>query len=78
MQMLSCSVATYCVGEACSGAAVLLVSEDLDEILQLSDRFYVMSNGELALESTPEKANIVDIGHAMAGHHEGDAYEQAS
>ncbi|MDA8746392.1 ATP-dependent Clp protease proteolytic subunit, partial [Rubripirellula amarantea] len=25
MQMLSCSVATYCVGQACSGAAVLLV-----------------------------------------------------
>jgi len=25
MQMLSCPVATYCVGEACSGAAVILV-----------------------------------------------------
>ncbi|MEM9367135.1 MAG: ATP-dependent Clp protease proteolytic subunit [Planctomycetota bacterium] len=25
MQMVSCPVATYCVGEACSGAAVLLV-----------------------------------------------------
>ena len=25
MQMLSCHVATYCVGQACSGAAVLLV-----------------------------------------------------
>lgn len=25
MQMLTCPVATYCVGEACSGAAVLLV-----------------------------------------------------
>jgi len=25
MQMLSCGIATYCVGEACSGAAVLLV-----------------------------------------------------
>ena len=25
MQMLSCPVATYCVGQACSGAAVLLV-----------------------------------------------------
>ncbi|MEO9590850.1 ClpP family protease [Rhodopirellula bahusiensis] len=25
MQMLSCPVATYCVGEACSGAAVLLI-----------------------------------------------------
>jgi len=61
-----------------NGAAVLLVSEDLDEILQLSDRFFVMSNGELALESTPESANIVDIGHAMAGHAQGDIYEQAS
>jgi simple sugar transport system ATP-binding protein len=65
-----------------SGAAVLLVSEDLDEIMQLSDRFYVMSNGELLMESTPETASIVDIGHAMAGHTEvqidGDAYDQAS
>jgi ATP-dependent Clp protease protease subunit len=25
MQMMSCDIATYCVGEACSGAAVLLV-----------------------------------------------------
>ncbi|MGB7327804.1 MAG: ATP-dependent Clp protease proteolytic subunit [Rubripirellula sp.] len=25
MQMMSCNIATYCVGEACSGAAVLLV-----------------------------------------------------
>jgi simple sugar transport system ATP-binding protein len=65
-----------------SGAAVLLVSEDLDEIMQLSDRFYVMSNGELLLESTPDSANIIDIGHAMAGHTEveieGDAYDKAS
>ena len=26
-----------------NGAAILLVSEDLDEILELSDRFYVIS-----------------------------------
>lgn len=31
MQMLSCPVATYCVGEACSGAAVLLVGGAKDK-----------------------------------------------
>jgi ATP-dependent Clp protease protease subunit len=31
MQMLSCPVATYCVGEACSGAAVLLVGGSKDK-----------------------------------------------
>jgi len=30
---------------------VLLVSEDLDEILQLSDRIVVMSDGKLALQT---------------------------
>ena len=30
------------------GAAVLLVSEDLDEILELSDRIAVMSEGKVA------------------------------
>ena len=31
MQILSCPVATYCVGEACSGAAVLLVGGSKDK-----------------------------------------------
>lgn len=52
------------------GAAVLLVSEDLDEILQLSDRFYVMSKGKLVMESTAEQLNLTEIGKAMAGHYE--------
>jgi ABC-type uncharacterized transport system ATPase subunit len=52
------------------GAAVLLISEDLDEILELSDRFCVISKGSLSHEGRPESADIVKIGHAMAGHHE--------
>jgi ABC-type uncharacterized transport system ATPase subunit len=32
------------------GAAVLLVSEDLDELLQLSDRIVVMSEGRIVFE----------------------------
>jgi simple sugar transport system ATP-binding protein len=50
------------------GAAVLLVSEDLDEILQLSDRIVVMFDGKLALEMTSAAADVGAIGRAMAGH----------
>ena len=52
-----------------NGVAVLLVSEDLDEILELSDRLFVMSDGALTFETTPEKANISEIGQYMAGQH---------
>ena len=50
------------------GAAVLLVSEDLDELLELSDRIFVMSEGKLVLETTPAEADIALIGRQMAGH----------
>lgn len=51
-----------------NGAAILLVSEDLDEILELSDRFYVISNGALVYETIPQQANLTEIGQYMAGH----------
>lgn len=51
-----------------SGAAVLLVSEDLDEILELADRILVMSDGRLVYEITPDAADPVIIGRHMAGH----------
>jgi len=50
------------------GVAVLLVSEDLDELLSLSDRLLVISHGQLVYETTPAKADIKTIGHHMAGH----------
>ncbi|MBV8391583.1 MAG: ATP-binding cassette domain-containing protein, partial [Alphaproteobacteria bacterium] len=50
------------------GAAVLLVSEDLDEILQLSDRIVVMFDGRLAHETPAASADVGAIGRAMAGH----------
>jgi len=50
------------------GAAVLLVSEDLDEILQLSDRIVVMFDGRLALQTEAATADVGAIGRAMAGH----------
>jgi ABC-type uncharacterized transport system ATPase subunit len=50
------------------GAAVLLVSEDLDEIFELSDRIVVMFHGKFVYETTAAKADIGIIGRHMAGH----------
>lgn len=52
-----------------SGSAVLLMSEDLDEILELSDRIIVMSEGRLAYETLAAQADVGEIGRYMAGHH---------
>ncbi len=50
------------------GVAVLLVSEDLDELLTLADRIVVISHGQLVYETTPSQADIRVIGQHMAGH----------
>jgi general nucleoside transport system ATP-binding protein len=50
------------------GAAVLLVSEDLDEILELSDRIAVMSGGKVAYLTEAAGADRTTIGRYMAGH----------
>jgi simple sugar transport system ATP-binding protein len=51
-----------------AGAAVLLVSEDLDELLVLSDRIVVMFDGRLVHETPVARADVGVIGRAMAGH----------
>lgn len=50
------------------GVAVLLVSEDLDELLTLADRIIVMSEGEFVYESAIAHADLKLIGQRMAGH----------
>jgi general nucleoside transport system ATP-binding protein len=50
------------------GAAVLLVSEDLDELLELSDRLVVMFHGRLVYETRAGEADLTEIGRHMAGH----------
>ncbi len=48
------------------GAAILLVSEDLDEVLRLSDRILVMHAGEIVGEMAG-MADLDEIGLLMAG-----------
>lgn len=50
------------------GAAVLLVSEDLDEILELADRVAVMSGGTITYVAKIEDTDRNTIGQHMAGH----------
>lgn len=50
------------------GAAVLLVSEDLDEILELADRILVMSDGRVVYQTPRAAAELSIIGQHMAGH----------
>jgi simple sugar transport system ATP-binding protein len=49
------------------GAAVLLVSAELDEVMGLSDRVAVMYDGRLAAEMPAEGADRNLIGRLMAG-----------
>jgi len=51
-----------------NGAAVLLVSEDLDEILELADRVAVMSGGTISYVSPIGDTDRATIGKYMAGH----------
>jgi simple sugar transport system ATP-binding protein len=50
------------------GAAVILVSEDLDEILELADRIAVMSEGRVGYQVDAAHADRTEIGRHMAGH----------
>jgi ABC-type uncharacterized transport system ATPase subunit len=49
------------------GAAILLISEDLDEVMELSDRIIVLLEGEIMGEVARADFNVNDIGLLMSG-----------
>jgi simple sugar transport system ATP-binding protein len=50
-----------------NGAAILLISEELDELLELSDRVAVIFNGELVGQMDASQADLNTIGMMMTG-----------
>jgi simple sugar transport system ATP-binding protein len=60
------------------GAAVLLISEDLDEIRALSDRILVISKGRLSRPSVRGELSIRQLGELMSGHGFGEGAEHAA
>jgi len=61
------TVYAYLRSAAAEGVAILLISEDLDEVLALSDRIAVMYEGAVAGEVAAETATTEQLGLLMAG-----------
>ncbi len=55
------------VAQRDAGKAVLLVSLELDEVMNLSDRILVMYEGEIVGELDPKKTTVAELGLYMAG-----------
>ncbi len=55
------------IDERNRGTAILLISEDLDELLSLSDRIVVVFEGQIMGEVPPEDERVDEIGLMMAG-----------
>jgi len=60
------------------GGAVLLISEDLDELLELADRIVVMSEGRIVHETPAATAERHVLGAHMGGGHDHTAHEEAT
>lgn len=50
-----------------AGAAILLVSLELDEVMNLSDRILVMFEGEIVADLDPKSVTVQELGLYMAG-----------
>ena len=50
-----------------AGKAVLLISLELDEVMNLSDRILVMYEGEIVGELNPKETTLNELGLYMAG-----------
>ncbi|XPP26959.1 MAG: ABC transporter ATP-binding protein [Leucobacter sp.] len=61
------SVRAQIIRSADAGTAILLVSNELDELLALSDRIAVFFNGEIAGELDRDHADRGSIGRLMSG-----------
>lgn len=52
-----------------NGAAILLISEDLEEVFALADRIAVIFEGQIVGEVPGDEADLEEIGLMMAGAH---------
>ncbi len=62
---------------AAKGAAVIVISQDLDELMEMSDTFAVLSEGRLSKPQPAEGLTIEEIGLMMGGDLEGTHHAEA-
>ena len=58
------------------GKAVLLVSLELDEVMDVSDRILVIYEGEIVGDLAPKEITVEELGLYMAGSKRSDKYEK--
>ncbi len=63
---------------SCQGSAILIISQDLDEIFELADTIAVMSRGQLSATFAAGDLSREQIGLMMAGSHEQSARENGA
>ena len=56
-----------------AGAAVLLISLELDEVMNVSDRILVIYEGEIVAELDPKTTDVQTLGLYMAGSKRGES-----
>jgi simple sugar transport system ATP-binding protein len=54
---------------AANGAAILCISQDLDELMEISDRFGALNEGRLSEIRPAQDLNVEEIGLMMGGAH---------
>lgn len=59
-----------------SGKGVLLVSLELDEVMDVSDRILVMFEGEIVANLNPKEVTVEELGLYMSGSKRGVGYEK--
>jgi simple sugar transport system ATP-binding protein len=65
--------------EACAeGAGVIQISEDLEELLQVSDRIAVLYQGRLSKPVPVEEADLTTLGLLMSGHGEFEGHRKGA
>lgn len=67
---------TQLVKERDEGRAILLISLELDEVMNLADRILVIYEGEIVAELNPKETTIQELGLYMAGSKRGAEYEE--
>ena len=60
------------VKERDNGKAILLISLELDEVMNVSDRILVMFDGEIVADVLPENVSERDLGLYMSGSKRGE------
>ena len=65
------------VAQRDSGSAILLVSLELDEVMNLSDRILVIFEGAIVADLNPRETTVQELGLYMAGSRRKEAEKNA-